>query len=96
MGLDKEIIKHLDQTDIIKEDLLSIIDEVIKDINIDALILSPSEELERIASLAKIEIESKHEEMARLGLEFAEVIKTDKIEIQRSKDANLNEGELDG
>ncbi len=95
MGLDKELIKHLDRVDDVIDGVISKVDKLMLAIDIDLIIENPNEELAQISAMAYNEIKMVDEEVSKIGLDLAETVKNDVIKIQKTKDADINKDDVE-
>jgi len=97
MGLDKVIIKHLDEMDKIEEAIDKDIEKLYKMLDIDVLMQEPEEVLGVFVTRVQNILEDKYfPEAAKKGIEFAEKVKADgSIEVEKSNNPNLNKELID-
>lgn len=92
MPLDKVVISHLDDMDVIEDKALEEIDGIVNKINVDALLESPLGEMVRVVDLIRdVMVNSYMPEAIQNGVNFAKSITKDKeILIVDTNDPNFN------
>jgi len=96
MPLDKVLVSHLDDMDKIEDALDEIIERLVDNIDINAVITDPLNSLGEVAVIM-IDLldEDIYKDAVKNGIELANAIRKDgDIKIQRADDPNKNEGQL--
>jgi hypothetical protein len=96
MPLDKVLVSHLDDMDKIEDELDEIIERLVDNIDINAIITDPLNSLGEVAAIM-IDLldEDIYKDAVKNGIELANAIRKDgDIKIQRADDPNKNEGQL--
>jgi len=89
--LDKIVLKHLDDMNIIEESLNKNIDTLIQAIDIDNVFNAPKKEIMEVAASVKGVIEKKYSlDAMKQGDKFAQEMKTRTIKVADSTDEDLN------
>ncbi len=95
--MDKIINKHVDTIEELERQLDIIIEQEVSQISIEAIIISPAQELTRVAeNIKRIFLDEYADEALELGFDFGRLLK-DKIEkdktikIDNSNNPNLND-----
>lgn len=93
MPLDKVLINHLDEMDLLENAIEDDIEEVLRTINIKKLMKDPEGTMLAVAKMMQqILEEDYYTEATKNGITFAKnIVEDGDIRIQRSKDPNLNE-----
>ena len=91
------IHKHLDRRLDIQESSALMLEDVLDEIDIRAVLKNPKSELARVAHVAIGVVESHAKEAAKEGLRFAkEVLEKGKVVFVESENSKLNEGDAPG
>jgi hypothetical protein len=96
MPLDKVLVSHLDEMDKIEDALDEIIERLVDNIDINAVITDPLNSLGEVtAIMIDLLDEDIYKDAVKNGIELANAIRKDgDIKIQRADDPNKNEGQL--
>lgn len=91
--LDKVVIKHLDEMDLLEDDIDKDFEAILSEIDIDEIIDDPMNHMMALAEDMQTLLEEKYYDRAVAnGITFARQITEDgDIKIDRSKDPNKNE-----
>lgn len=90
--LDKLLIRHIDEMDLLEEGLKEDIDHIYEQINIDSVIEDPEGVFTNIAAAVATLLEEKYYiQASKIGSDFAKAVEKDgHIEIPKTKDQTLN------
>jgi len=98
MPLDKVLIKHLDEQDILEDNIEKDIDSLVLKVNIKDLMNGSEDALLNIVEVLQQRLKDDYyKEASENGIKLAKSIEMDgDIQVPDSKDPNLNEELLDG
>lgn len=93
--MDKIIHKHLDRRMDLQDSATAMLDEVLNAIDLRKLLRGPKQELGNVAHVALGVAEAHAKDAVKEGIRFAKEVKAKgAVTVDKSKDPNLNEGEL--
>ena len=93
--MDKTIHNHLDRVMDIQDSAQKMLEEVFKSLDLRRILKNPTAELANAAHVAYAIADSHARDAVSEGGRFAkEVVEKGTVKVEKSKDPNLNEGEL--
>ena len=97
MALDKKLLNHLDEMDVIEQKAIDLVVKLVNNINIDRVIENAEQELTLVAETLLDNLKDDfYPEIATKGIVFAKVVDSDgSIDIDPEKDPDKNEDLLD-